>query len=411
MSAQLLIRGAAVLAAIALLVAPFRSSAGLRAGLFVLAGVVLLVGSAWQKKWLFQVPGPRFLRIAVLAWVGWAAITVLIGTSPASAFASIRGDMLTPLLAAAVAYSVARGDTAQRWILAALAIGLFVLTAMAVTDPARAGIGNHEPHYVNVGWLSTWVVMLAALLPLARDAMARTTWPRVVNRGLWLIVVLLLGVGAWFSGNRVVWIAFGAMFAIYVWLDYRQARREAQASHVWLLLGAGVAVAVGMFMLASHMRAEQFPAADVNAVTILKQDDRQEIWRAAVKVIAERPLTGYGYRAPAADAALAAQFTEPGFGVVFRQAHNMVLNAGMQLGVLGMLTLLGLFVALLLVFWQAHARAPNDAARHAATAGLMLVTGFFLRNMTDDFFARHGALLFGALVGLLLARAYPERER
>ena len=33
----------------------------------------------------------------------------------------------------------------------------------------------------------------------------------------------------------------------------------------------------------------------------------------------------------------------------------------------------------------------------------MLVAGFFLRNMTDDFFSRHAALLFGALLGLLLA--------
>jgi hypothetical protein len=33
----------------------------------------------------------------------------------------------------------------------------------------------------------------------------------------------------------------------------------------------------------------------------------------------------------------------------------------------------------------------------------MLVAGFFLRNMTDDFFSRHAALLFSALVGLLLA--------
>jgi len=28
---------------------------------------------------------------------------------------------------------------------------------------------------------------------------------------------------------------------------------------------------------------------------------------------------------------------------------------------------------------------------------------FFLRNMTDDFFHRHAALLLGALVGMLLA--------
>jgi hypothetical protein len=41
----------------------------------------------------------------------------------------------------------------------------------------------------------------------------------------------------------------------------------------------------------------------------------------------------------------------------------------------------------------------------------MLVAGFFLRNMTDDFFSRHAVLLFGALVGLLLAVCDWQDER
>jgi hypothetical protein len=33
----------------------------------------------------------------------------------------------------------------------------------------------------------------------------------------------------------------------------------------------------------------------------------------------------------------------------------------------------------------------------------MLVAAFFLRNMTDDFFHRHAALLLGALTGMLIS--------
>jgi O-antigen ligase len=94
-------------------------------------------------------------------------------------------------------------------------------------------------------------------------------------------------------------------------------------------------------------------------------------------------------------------FSDPGFRTVFRQAHNVVLNYAMQIGIPGALALLLLFGALAWTFWCNRANGAD--ARIAATCGLILVVGVFTRNMTDDFFGRHGVLLFGALCGLLLA--------
>lgn len=404
---------AAALAALALLVAPFRSSAGLRAALFVVAALVLLFAGWRARKTLsaslFRIPPGRWLRLAVLFWVGWAVFTGIASGNFVNTLIAMRGDMLTPLLAGIVVYSVARHEADPRGlqlIFFALLTGMVILAGMAWWDPARPGIGNHEPRYVSVGWLSSWVVMLAALMPLV---VAKATGRA---RIAWVVAFVALVVAAWFSQNRIVWLCFGAMFAVYV---LREARvRGMRATTEGLLLAAGAAVAVGMFMLASQLRADQFPKAEVNAVTILKQDDRQEIWQAAARVIGQKPLLGHGYRTAAGEEALARQFSDPGFGVVFRHAHNMVLNAAIQQGLPGALALLLLFVALAVRFASATGRdseAPEvPEARLAATCGLMLLAGVFLRNMTDDFFARHGVLLFAALVGLLLARAEPRAE-
>jgi len=94
---------------------------------------------------------------------------------------------------------------------------------------------------------------------------------------------------------------------------------------------------------------------------------------------------------------------------LFRQAHNLVLNYALQMGIPGGLVVILLFAGLAHAFWTR--RNVSQLSRGVATCGLMLVAAFFLRNMTDDFFHRHAALLLGALVGMLLAICDWRSER
>ena len=167
------------------------------------------------------------------------------------------------------------------------------------------------------------------------------------------------------------------------------------------LVALGLVAALAMFFAASGMRAAQFPDANVDSVSILQKDDRQLIWTAAVNAIRERPFAGYGYALEAAHEAVANRLGDAGMQRVFRHAHNVVLNGAVQMGVPGALMIVLLFGALAQAFWLR--RHHSAMAMAHASCGLMLVAGFLLRNMTDDFFHRHAALLFGALVGMLLA--------
>jgi O-antigen ligase len=404
---------ALALTALSLFVAPFRSSAGLRAAALVVAAI-LLAARWWQTHrsqplgWRTQtpairIPGGALFVSGVVLWVVTVFCYSAMSNDVTKSLASWRGDVLTPVLAGIVCYALARSMREVSVIFAALFGGLLILASMATLDPFQPIIGAHEPLYLNVGWLSTWMVMLAALLPLAwrlqSDASNRI-------RQLTLVAAAAIAIGAWFSNNRIVWLCFGAMIVIYVAMNFhRMGGRPATRIAVVVV---GLIAALTMFFISSAMRAAQFPSANVDAVSILQRDDRQQIWAAAYAAIAERPLLGHGYALDAGGEALAAYFADPGFKRVFRQAHNVVLNYALQMGIPGALALLWLFAGLAHAFWRR--RDAPAVAGVAATCGLMLVSAFLLRNMTDDFFHRHAALLFGALVGLLLAVSeWPER--
>lgn len=386
---------AVALVAVALFVAPFRSSAGLRAACFVTA-LLLLLFIWWQTRCrTIAFPGGQFLRTGILVWVLTVFAYSVTSSDPVTSLESWRGDVLTPVLAGLVCYNLCASSRQLKVILLSLLLGLLILAGMVVVDPFQPNNIAHAPRYVHVGWLSTWVVLLASVLPLVW----LVKWPRpwiVYMFGFIALVALLMA--TWFSANRIVWLCFGLMFALYVALNGPSSR----SFIVRLALVAAGAVVAGMlFYVASTQRANAFPDAGVNGITIIQQDDRLTIWREALNTIKDQPLAGYGYALEDAKRALANRFIQPGFGAVFRQAHNVVLNYAIQIGIPGAVSLLLLFAGLGYAFWQRRFASPRAAA--VATCGLMLVAGFLLRNMTDDFFSRHAVLLFGALVGLLLA--------
>ncbi|MBC7625273.1 MAG: O-antigen ligase family protein [Aeromicrobium sp.] len=391
------------LASLALLVAPFRSSAGLRASCFVFAFLILLFIWGKTKTRSIVLPQGTLFRAGILLWVVSVFAYSLGSGDVMTSLASWRGDVLTPVLAGLVCYNLCTGPQQLKPILLSLLVGLLVLAGMVVADPFQPLIGTHRPRYISVGWLSTWVVLLAGLLPLVW----LVKWPKpLVARALGSVAFAAIVVAAWFSANRIVWLCFGLMFGLYVVFNGRVGRSMLIRI---VLVAAGTLVAGLLFYLASTQRANAFPDAGVNGVSIIQQDDRRTIWREAINTILDRPFVGHGYALEAAKTALADRFAEPGFRAVFRQAHNVVLNYAIQIGIPGALSLLVLFAGLTHAFWQRRrdmmdvSPCARVVSTSVATCGLMLVAGFFLRNMTDDFFSRHAALLFGASVGILLA--------
>ena len=368
--------------------------------MLVLAGLAILFAYMRAGQFRQLLLPYRLLVVATGAWLFVATIWSFFSPSPLESLSVVKRDMLTSILAFMVFYALTRTRAdMMRWI-SVLTGGLVILTVMIVREPFDPQATLQESDYLTVGLLTTWIVTVAPLLTMSLFADRR--WR---GRALFLSVVSLLCllVSAWLSGNRTVWICFAAMVVIATAFGGRSVQgtrlRWRGAAIVLVLL----AVLASFMFAAMQFRARTQAPAGTGPLTFLLNDNRAPILQAAFEMIRERPLAGRGYDNPEIGDIFAARFETPWLRNYVHQAHNIVLNYALQMGVTGAIVILGLFAALA---WTYLKRLPTGGlARLAGLCGIALVTGVFLRNMTDDFFSRHTVQFFGAAAGMLLGLA------
>ena len=394
------LRVAAFAAGVAIFVAPFRSSAGVRGAMLVIAGLLIVYAYRRAGQLSYVLPKNKILTTAVLAWLISAALWSFMSPSPVESLSVVKRDILTPMLAFMVFYALTRTRAdMMRWI-SILTVGLLALTVMIIREPFDPMATLQESDYLTVGLLTTWIVTLAPLLAIL--LFASRPWER---RAMLLMTVAFpcLLISAWLSGNRTVWICFGSM--VVVAMVFATRGRHAPRMRRRSLAGAvALMVVVFSFMFAAmQFRAQTQAPNGIGPLAFMLQDNRAPILRVATDMIVERPLLGAGYANPDLGNVFAARLQTPWLKAYVTHAHNVVLNHALQMGLTGAIVLLALFAALA---WSFIARVPlGGLARLAGLCGIALVTGVFLRNMTDDFFSRHTVQFFGAAAGMLLGLA------
>ena len=393
-------------AALCLLVAPFRGATGLRAGLLVLAVVFIAIVAQRQRDWSWTIPVPRYIGYATGAWALALLGAALWASDRWHQVGMWKGEVLTPLLALFVFYALTKNlADARRWLLALL-MGLIGLTAMvtlnlfdpvdAVTMPAFGGIGPY----------STWLITLSPLLPLAWNLGSPG---QRIARSLTILAVVLILISAFLTTNRAIWICFALMLVVFAWLLFMLAAQDRRKlGKLAVLVIAGGALFAALFFAATELRFKGKPPGDGGTIEMVTHDNRGVIWREAIALIAEKPFTGYGVGRDVLEKTMRARFTEPLDKALFIQGHNIVLNQFLQIGVLGAVLILSVFFSLIHAF--AGMLRGTVVMRIAGLCGLLLVTGVFARNMVDDFFIRQNAILFWAIVGMLLGLGSPRNE-
>ena len=133
--------------------------------------------------------------------------------------------------------------------------------------------------------------------------------------------------------------------------------------------------------------------------------DLLAVWSHSWREIKKHPFVGIGFGRHSFSKAY------PHFRAAHQpllwHAHNMFVDAALQIGVQGLLALL---VLLGLIFWMLWPKAPplkGDLIGVFGAACAVMVLGLVVRNMSDDFFVKDSALMFWLLSGLALG----SRER
>jgi O-antigen ligase len=375
-----------------LVVAPVSGSSGLRVGLLVIATLAVGHVAYHYGRTRLCGPPPAWLGGLFAGWAALAAASLLWSVDVPYTISELRREILYATLTFAAFFLGASEFARVRlWCMAllggtsALVIAEIVRGLFTLDDiPWNSGPGRFSTHLVTVAPL---LVTLVAARPLGLGQ----------NRTWFLVLVAVFFVGAMATQNRITWAAFLASLivlgtALAPWAAV--ARRRAVFAAV---LSLGIAICALFAVSLVHKAEEAYPTA-ANAGESLAMDQRPQIWSIALRAISERPALGYGYGREILEKRFRAEIGERGYEFA-THGHNIFVNAAVSLGLAGALLLAGLLAALTVE----HLRnLRREQTRLAGAIGLAILAGFLVKNLTDDFFNRHNALVFWALNGMLV---------
>lgn len=132
--------------------------------------------------------------------------------------------------------------------------------------------------------------------------------------------------------------------------------------------------------------------------------DLVAVWKYSATEIAKHPFTGVGLGRHSFSKAY------PEFRATHQpllwHAHNMFMDLTVQLGLQGLAAILWIMIALVAALWPRSPPVRGDAISLFSGAAAVMVVGFCVRNLTDDFFVKDSALFFWLLSGLALGAGY-----
>lgn len=378
-------RWALLPAVVFLFVLPFSSLGGLRLTALVLTGLMV-----WLGRDALHVPRLP-IKGALLLWLAVALISLAWALDPRYSFQEIRVEIGYGVIAFLVFFSLTRSWAEGRLWLRTLVASMLVINGIALGHYFDSK-GTFSPgQHGDIGRYSTYLItMLAPTLFLATREP-----PRKFSSYLaWLLVLLIL-IGGYMTENRMFWLAAIVMVAFFTVLYVvGHERPPLVVKRALLLCGASIAVLTLLFGAVLEQRTAPFSDESKSGELSAWPDQRPQIWRHAIHEIAERPFSGVGF-GRAADHQAFRDIPPSGF---IWHAHNLFLDYMLQMGIWGAVALGVLFLAVGREFWELY-RSGDRMLRLIGIAGLTLLVGTVMKNMTDDFFLRQNALLFWSLAG------------
>jgi len=373
---------------------PFHHLHSLRSLLLGFAALAVFAAGGWRE--LLLLPA----KTGWWAWIIVAAASVRLAHEPIAALSEFRYEILYTFGAWATWYALARRRDGARWLgrvlIAATLIALVLGVAVFLPGRPWFDLGR----YGDVGSVSTFLI---TVLPVFLLFALRSKPHSATRIGALAIALGCLGAG-FLTLNRTFWLAAAAEITIFALFSMRYWNSRFRTASM-LAVGALVAaLAVVEIFTASESRiALAAPGTDV--WEFLSGDPRGDLWRFAAERIAEHPWVGAGLGKWSSRDAFVAHFNDP----LFMHAHNAFLNRALETGLPGLLALLLLLGQVALAFRRV-ARSADPATAAIGAAGLALIAGVIIKNLTDDFFVRQNALLFWSLAGAGLGAAAVREE-
>lgn len=378
------------------------------------AQVLILVGAGLVALRRIALGGTLLGWSAPLSWVAALAVWLLVATPSAVDFAVAQREVIVftiGLLFMSLIGAVGATTAAVRSLLVPMVVAVagVAVTTLGGASQAQAQFGGAVVRGRALGSfgqpneLGTFCAV-GALVAVGLVFGARTARGRMVAALATGVIVL----GLLLSLSRGAWIGFFVGVCVLL-ATLREARRVLLVSAVPTLL---LALAVGAFAPSSPQ--VEVVGARLRSITgeANPYDNRPAIWREAMALTAEDPLTGQG---PGSFPLVSARMTSDVRTTFAHHAHNLVLTLSSENGIPAVAFVTGLAVHLAVLSRRARRAARRDGRPHDAVviAALTAAGAAVIAQGLVDYTLRNAVLLVQvcAVVGALAAATRAELRR
>jgi O-antigen ligase len=186
-----------------------------------------------------------------------------------------------------------------------------------------------------------------------------------------------------YSGSRITWLAFLLPTAAILWIfrDRRHAWTSA-AAVAFTALAVGVVTLAGIQVVTVRVAAlvQDWEQMSAHGDYDSSLGRRAELWQIGLAAVREKPILGHG---PQATKPLIHEgFKKVGLDAEFSHFHNGFLNAWVEAGAVGALSLAVLFVTALYLGVGTLARTEDPYARLGAIMLIVVSATYAVSGMT-----------------------------
>lgn len=382
--------------------------------------LTLFLSGALAIRHAINNPLPEIpVKLPLALWAGIAVLSLSWSVDPLFSLNELKTELVYGMAAFFSFYVLTQSSQAWNQWLQTVAIGMALTVAMVILTNY-----SHLAHFQAYDWhwqhgFVAYSTYLVTILPCLIYFWLKKPEGHKFHKLRWALLPLFLFAG-YATMNRMFWLSTSLVFIAWVWLWW--ARRERGGLHTKTLLAITVCGALTLTLLFIAV-AGQRPSDNVssqstnNSITThlldtFEHSERYEIWRFWLTHIADKPFTGVGFGRDLPHLTYAGNKPQDWPDLMFAHAHNILLDFTMQLGLVGLAAFLFLLGALLRYFWRLY-RNPVEEIALIGICGITTVIAMLSKNMTDNLFWRGDALLFWALMGILLGygRHLEEAQR
>lgn len=366
--------------------------------------------AAWRKGLKLTLPLPT----AWLIYGAVAGVSLFYALDPVYSLKEIKSEILYSMLTMLIAASWVRNEKALSKVVWLLIAGNVFLVCIGIIQVIHLQLSSPEkiltaPLDIGVGKFSTYIILVIpfiiaqAIMSLKRNSFAAFS-----------MFLLLCGnlIALHFTANRAAWQSLVIEFVLISFLLW-YCRGLLFSPKI--LIGVGVilsllAIFFSFFVVIQRSTNIKNPNISISGKVYrsLSDDPRLDYWSAAVKNVAARPLSGGGFGREAFKVLNEDFYKKNPHGW---HAHNMFLNKGVQMGIPGIAAFCFLLGSALRKMWSIMKNGfANGASVIYAVAGIAMIAGMIIKNLTDDFFVRDTGWLFW-LVTAAIVGAFRKGEQ